>query len=145
MVPTPFRIAIIGGGITGLTTALFLQHFCGPHPIQVDIYEQAEEYRDIGGGINIGVNAARLLHAIGVGDACNAIAGSKDGVWFTFRRWNNSEEITTIHSNDSGKIRQAAVSRAGFLKVLLEFVTERKAAKLHTKKKYLSVEVSQDS
>ncbi|KAK4161009.1 salicylate hydroxylase [Cladorrhinum sp. PSN259] len=141
-VSTPFKIAIIGGGITGLTTALFLQHFCGRHKadIKVDVYEQAESYRDIGAGIIIGVNAAKLLHTIGVGHTVNAIAGSKDGVWFTLRRWDNGQEITTIYSHDNADIRQAAVSRARLLKVLLMFIKERKTAELHTSKKFLSVE-----
>ncbi|KAK3986546.1 salicylate hydroxylase [Cladorrhinum sp. PSN332] len=138
MVSTPFKIAIIGGGISGLTTALFLHHFCGHHEIKIDVYEQADEYRDIGSGVTIGVNAAKLLHIIGIGEAVNAIAGSRDGVWFTIRRFDNSQEITTIYSNDNGKIRQAAVSRAGLLKLLLGFIKKRKAAKLHTRKKFLS-------
>ncbi|KAK4663049.1 hypothetical protein QC763_600780 [Podospora pseudopauciseta] len=135
----PFNIAIIGGGIAGLTTALFLHHFCPPGSIEINIYEQAEQYREIGAGINLGVNATKLLHQIGLGDKINAIAGSKDGVFFTLRRWDNSEEITTIYSNDSGKIRQAAVSRAELLQVLLDAIKERKAATLHTKKKCRSV------
>lgn len=138
----PFNIAIIGGGIAGLTTALFLHHFCPPGSIEINIYEQAEQYREIGAGINLGVNATKLLHQIGLGDKINAIAGSKDGVFFTLRRWDNSEEITTIYSNDSGKIRQAAVSRAELLQVLLDAIKERKAATLHTKKKCRSVTVS---
>ncbi|KAK0672519.1 hypothetical protein QBC41DRAFT_362395 [Cercophora samala] len=135
----PFEIAIIGGGIAGLTTALFLHHFCPEGSVEINIYEQAEQYREIGAGINLGVNATKLLHQIGLGDQINAIAGSKDGVFFTLRRWDNSEEITTIYSNDSGKIRQAAVSRAELLQVLLDAIKERNAATLHTKKKCQSV------
>ncbi|KAK4171336.1 hypothetical protein QBC36DRAFT_367158 [Triangularia setosa] len=135
----PFQIAIIGGGIAGLSTALFLHHFCPPGSIKINIYEQAEQYREIGAGINLGVNATKLLHQIGLGDQINAIAGSKDGVFFTLRRWDNSEEITTIYSNDSGKIRQAAVSRAELLQILLDAIESRRAARLHTRKKCQSV------
>ncbi|KAK4200379.1 putative salicylate hydroxylase [Triangularia verruculosa] len=135
----PFQIGIIGGGIAGLSTALFLHHFCPSGSIEINIYEQAEQYREIGAGINLGVNATKLLHQIGLGDEINAIAGSKDGVFFTLRRWDNSEEITTIYSNDSGNIRQAAVSRAELLQVLLDAIKARSAATLHTKKKCQSV------
>ncbi|KAK4188708.1 salicylate hydroxylase [Podospora australis] len=141
----PFRVAIIGGGIGGLTVALFLHHFCEAQSVQVDVYEQTGEYREIGAGIGLGVNATKLLHKIGVGDAVNDIAGTKDNIWFALRRFDNSEEITTIFSNDEGKVRQASVARYELLNVLLSFVKDRGAANLHTKKKCQAVEDLGDS
>ncbi|KAK4224334.1 salicylate hydroxylase [Podospora fimiseda] len=135
---TPFKIAIIGGGISGLSTALFIHHFCSHQNIQIDIYEKADSYRDVGAGLTIGVNAAKLLHLIGLGDALNAISGSRDGIWFTIRRLDTNKEVTTIHSNDSDQIRQASVSRSGLLNILLKSITERKAATLHNNKQFLS-------
>lgn len=122
--PAPFRIAIIGGGIGGLSTALFLQRFCPARSFDVTIYEQAPSYRDSSGaGIGLGVNATKLLHRVeGLGAACNAIAGSRDGVWFTLRRLDDSREITTVRSNDEGEVRQAMVARAELLRVLMGFV-----------------------
>ncbi|KAK0636660.1 hypothetical protein B0T17DRAFT_484248 [Bombardia bombarda] len=137
----PFRIAIIGGGIGGLTTALFLHHFCGGNNgITVDIYEQATAFRELGAGIGLGVNAAKLLHTIGIGEAMNAISGTRGGVWFTLRRWDNSGEITTVSANEDGKVRYAAVSRHEFLQLLLDFVKQRNAANLHTNKKCRDLE-----
>ena len=40
------RIAVVGGGIGGLTFAIAMRH----HGIDVDIYEQAEELREVGAG-----------------------------------------------------------------------------------------------
>jgi salicylate hydroxylase len=58
----PLRITVIGGGIGGLTAALSL-HQAG---FEVDVYEQAPELTQIGGGINMGPNAVRILRRLGL-------------------------------------------------------------------------------
>ena len=139
----PFCIAIIGGGIGGLFTALSLHHHCKNDNIAIDVYEQASQYSEIGAGVGIGVNAAKLLHRIGLGDAMNNIAGDRKGVWISFRRFDNGGDIVTVPSpsNDQQKIRQLPVHRAEFLEVLLRAVRERGAATLHTKKICRNIEV----
>ena len=82
----PFRIAIIGGGIEGLFAALSLHHHCKNDNITIDVYEQASQYSEIGAGVGIGVNAAKLLHRIVLGDSMNNIAGDRKEVWISFRR-----------------------------------------------------------
>ena len=57
------KIAIIGGGIGGLTTALALRHF-GFEP---EVYEQAPELLDVGAAIAMWPNALRVLFKLGVG------------------------------------------------------------------------------
>ncbi len=57
------RIAVIGGGIGGLTAALSLRQA----GFDVDVYEQAPELTEIGGGINMGPNAVRVLQRLGLG------------------------------------------------------------------------------
>src|SRR5437660_12050994 len=58
------QIAVIGGGIGGLTAALSLRRA----GFGVDIYEQAPALTHIGGGINMGPNAARVLIRLGLGE-----------------------------------------------------------------------------
>jgi salicylate hydroxylase len=60
----PLRIAVIGAGIGGLTAALSLQQA----GFEVDVYEQASALTHIGGGINMGPNAARVLFRLGLGE-----------------------------------------------------------------------------
>ena len=52
------QIAIVGGGIGGLTAAL-AQRARG---LSVTVFEQADELREIGAGISIFANAMLLLH-----------------------------------------------------------------------------------
>jgi len=61
----PREIALIGAGIGGLTAAVALRQ-AGFH---VDVYEQAPELTEVGGGINMGPNAARILYRLGLGEA----------------------------------------------------------------------------
>lgn len=137
-----FHVAIIGGGIGGLTTALSLAHHCPG--ISISIYEQAPAYKEIGAGIGISVNATRILHRIGVGPPCNAISGERDGIHRSNRRFDDGSEIVTIEAmDDTGDpaIRQLSVHRAEFLEVLLNAVKEKQIAKLYTDKKAIKVEV----
>src|SRR5687768_3019104 len=55
-------IAITGGGIAGLTTAIALQQI-GLHPV---IFEAAPVIREIGAGIGLGANAFKALHYLGI-------------------------------------------------------------------------------
>jgi len=62
MSEAPLRIAVIGAGIGGLTAALSLRQA----GFDVDLYEQAPALTHIGGGINMGPNAARVLFRLGL-------------------------------------------------------------------------------
>lgn len=80
----PLRIAIIGGGLGGLTLALTLAREKGAN-IQVTIYEAAAAFAEIGAGISIGRNAWHVFDLLGLSEAYAAIAdfsedqvGSKD-------------------------------------------------------------------
>lgn len=58
------KISIIGGGITGLTTALAL-HKLG---ITSTVYEQAEQLNEIGAGVWLQPNAMQILKWLGIAD-----------------------------------------------------------------------------
>lgn len=137
-----FHVAIIGGGIGGLTTALSLAHHCPS--ILISVYEQAPAYKEIGAGIGISVNATRVLHKIGAGTEANSISGERDGVHRSNRRFDNGAEIVTIEAMDDPNekvIRQLSVHRAEFLDILVKAFEDKKAAKLYTNKRAVRVEV----
>lgn len=81
------HVLIAGAGIGGLTAALALLK----RGIDVDIYEQAPELREIGAGFQMSANGTRVLYALGLGDAIDAIAWEPSGkeirIWNTGQTW----------------------------------------------------------
>ena len=68
------KVAIAGGGVGGLAAALALSH--SGH--QVDMFEKAATFSEVGAGIQLGPNATRLLHAWGLTDALRACSFSPE-------------------------------------------------------------------
>jgi salicylate hydroxylase len=77
------RIAIIGGGIGGLSAALQLLKA----RFDVHVYEQAPHIAEIGAGIQISPNASRLLLRLGLGAAMDAAGVRPRAV--QQRRWDD--------------------------------------------------------
>jgi 2-polyprenyl-6-methoxyphenol hydroxylase-like FAD-dependent oxidoreductase len=75
------RIAIVGGGIGGLTVALALRKF----GFEAEVYEQAPELLDVGAAIAVWPNAMRVLERLRLGDTIRAHAGEMKEI-----RWLNS-------------------------------------------------------
>lgn len=80
-------IVIIGAGIGGLAAALCLRQ----HGIEADVYEQAPELRDVGAGVQISPNAARLLHRLGLGAQLDRVGVRPDAL--VVRRWDDDSVI----------------------------------------------------
>ena len=62
------KITIIGGGITGLTTALALRKL----GLDCHVYERVSELSGVGAGITLQPNAMKVLDWLGVGDDLRA-------------------------------------------------------------------------
>jgi salicylate hydroxylase len=114
--PSSIRIAIVGGGIGGLTAALALR----ARGIDATVFEQAEVLREIGAGVSIHPNAARLLKRIGLDDQLREIGSPISGITL---RTSQGHAITTpagpatpAFSPDGGQGYN--VHRADFLNLL---------------------------
>jgi salicylate hydroxylase len=83
------RVAIVGGGLGGLATAAFL-HQAG---VPAVVYEQARELREVGAGIMVPPNAARMLRRLGVLEAFRERAVQLDTGW-EFRRWRDGTVLS---------------------------------------------------
>lgn len=75
------RIAIVGGGIGGLTVALALREF----GFEAEVYEQAPELLDVGAAIAVWPNALRVLKRLRLADTIRAHAGEMNEI-----RWLDS-------------------------------------------------------
>jgi salicylate hydroxylase len=83
----PFKIAVIGAGIGGLTAAVALRQA----GFEVTVYEQAPELTEVGGGINLAPNAARVLYRLGLGEALDREAVRPVGSHQ--RRWEDGRTL----------------------------------------------------
>jgi salicylate hydroxylase len=142
-----FRIAIVGGGIGGLSVALSIGTYCpGLTAQNVTVYEQAPAYAEIGAGISIGISAGRVLQKLGVYDAVDAISGYRTHVHRSNRRWDTDELIVDAPAFNTGgsreEVRQLWLHRAELLDVLHGEVNRRGCAKLETNKRLVRLEVS---
>jgi salicylate hydroxylase len=109
------RVAIIGGGIGGLTAANALSRA----GIEVAVYEAAAELREIGAGVALHPNAMKVLRAIGVEDGVRAVAGRSQ--WQVLRSWKTGRVIGKTSRRQQAAsfgIEGATVHRADLLDVL---------------------------
>ncbi|GAA5847343.1 hypothetical protein JCM9279_000247 [Rhodotorula babjevae] len=113
--PPPLRIAIVGGGIAGLVTALAFQQriasssSSGSAPITLTLLEQSPRFAEIGAGVSLGPNAQRVLRLLGLGAELNAVAGETahglgDGeLWFQFRVGEKGEDEGKVVAHVRGE------------------------------------------
>jgi len=78
-------VAIVGGGIGGLTLAMSLLR----RSVAVEVFEQDTELREIGAGIAIGGNATRLFQRLGIdlANVANVVPALQ------VRRWKDGEPL----------------------------------------------------
>ena len=109
------RVAIIGGGIGGLTAANALSRA----GIETAVYEAAAELREIGAGVALHPNAMKVLRAIGVEDGVRTVAGRAQ--WQVMRNWKTGRVIGRTSPQQQAAsfgIPGATVHRADLLDVL---------------------------
>ncbi|GAW18043.1 hypothetical protein ANO14919_075120 [Xylariales sp. No.14919] len=103
----PFNLAIVGGGITGLTLAITLLQ----HNVPFTVYESAAQFGEIGAGVGFGPNAVKAMMLISpeakeAYNRCRTLQWeSKQDVWFGARvgdRRKASEDGTFAHDGRPG-------------------------------------------
>lgn len=126
----PFSIAVVGGGIAGLTLTLGLLQ----HAIPVTLYEAASKFGEIGAGVSFGPNASRAMKLISPHiyrgfENCSTHNQweEKSQVWFEFRygedcggRRKVGEKIAVLECEGG----QASVHRAHFLDEMVKLLPE---------------------
>ena len=114
--PRAPRIAIIGGGIGGLTAAVALLQ----RGMEVLVFEQANEIGDIGAGIQLGPNAVKAYRALGMVDEIAAIGFESE--YQVIRSWRSGRIISKQRRKDVLRSRFGAphytLHRADLLQLL---------------------------
>src|SRR6266536_1392414 len=77
------KVAVVGGGIGGLTAAVALLR----KGTEVEVFEQAREITPVGASLQLGPNALRLLDELGLLPALRRIGVLPEAV--EFRRWDD--------------------------------------------------------
>ncbi len=83
------RVAIVGGGIGGLATALFLRRA----GLEATVYEQAPALREVGAGIVVPPNMVRPLASLGLVQRLEEFAVRLEAAW-EFRRWDDGRVLS---------------------------------------------------
>ena len=112
------RVAIIGGGIGGLTAARALVR----RDIDVRVYESSPELKEIGAGVALGPNAMKALRSLGLEDAVRAIGYQSP--YQQLRTWKGrtiSKTDATVTANRFGA-SACMIHRADLLDVLAQSV-----------------------
>ncbi|MNP49009.1 Salicylate hydroxylase [compost metagenome] len=83
---THIRIAVVGGGIAGLALASNLSKHAH---LDVQMFESAPQFSEIGAGISFGANAVKAIELLGLANEYHAIADKVaapfQDVWFQWR------------------------------------------------------------
>ncbi|KAI0424554.1 kynurenine 3-monooxygenase [Xylaria sp. FL1042] len=116
----PSEVAIIGGGLAGLTLALALHH----HGIPSTVYEARSESYNHGGGLMLSPNALRALDQIGAYKRLGEMSLHFDKLYFK----NDNNETTDIYYFGSRNLygyQALRIMRRDLLNELLAMLRER--------------------
>jgi len=123
------RILIAGGGIAGLTAALAALK----RGVDVEVYEQAPELKEVGAGVQLAANGTRVLYALGVGEELKALSCEAQAK--EIRLWNTGETWKLFDLGPVSVERYGApyftVYRPDLLDVLARAVRREKPDAIH--------------
>ena len=112
------KIAIVGGGIGGLTLCIALRQ----RGIEADVFEQAPALTEIGAAVALSANATRELGRLGLLDAITAV--STEPTELIYRGWHDGRRVAShpVRLNQSYRERFGApyfgIHRADLQRVL---------------------------
>jgi salicylate hydroxylase len=116
---TGLTAAVVGGGIGGLATAAALTRA----GVEVAVYEQAPSLGEVGAGVLIGPNSARLLHRLGLGAALDEVGGWV-GEGSTYFRHDGTRVAPVMTTDSAGWAAMYGMHRADLVDVLRRVVPD---------------------
>lgn len=118
------KVAIVGGGIGGLSAAVALRR----RGIDVNVYEQAKALGEVGAGVFIYPNSLRQLERMGLGERLAAV-GAKVGPGSEYCRMDGTVVGPILTTDSVGWNGMYGMHRADLLDVL---ASEIPSASIHT-------------
>jgi salicylate hydroxylase len=131
------RVAIVGGGLSGLTACLALAR-CG---IEAHVFEQANKLGKIGAGIGLSANAVRVLRALGLEEPLRERGFEPEET--VGRDWTTGQQLFQIRLKNAGKPAFGAphikIHRADLMDILSAAIP---AAQIHLNSRCVAVSSS---
>lgn len=110
------RVGIVGGGISGVALALDL---CRHSHLQIQLFESAPAFGEVGAGVSFGPNAVRAIAGLGLGEAYRHVADHTpepwEDIWF---EWRSGRDASYLGATIAPGVGQSSVHRADFLDAL---------------------------
>jgi len=112
------RIAIIGGGIGGLTTAIALRQF----GFQPEVYEQAPALLDVGAAIALWPNAMRVVQQLGLNEKVIERAGVINEIHWLDQNGRPVNRVSIAETDTHNSAPAIALHRADLQNILLQSI-----------------------
>ncbi len=109
------RVAVVGGGIGGLSAAISLRHA----GLDVTVYEQASALGEVGAGIGVAPNGLRMYERLGLRPAVEAVA-ARYGEGSSYFRADGEPIGSMTNTDSSGNYYTLGLHRADLVGVLAE-------------------------
>ena len=136
------KIVVVGGGIGGLTFALAALQ----RGLDVTIYEQTQELREAGAGIQLGANGTRVLYALGLQAALEQSAALPDRR--ELRHWSSGETWNWFELGATSRQRYGTphlmLHRGDLQSALIAAVTALKSDAIQLGKRCVAVSQTED-
>lgn len=117
------RIAVVGGGLGGLA---FMNSALHSQLSNVHLYEAAQQFTEVGAGVNITRNANRILDTMGVGPDMLAKSSRDPPCYMEYRHYRTNEYLGQI--DEFGEPRSRQIHRAHLIEALKKNVPDSKVS-----------------
>ncbi|WP_107037935.1 FAD-dependent monooxygenase [Brumimicrobium mesophilum] len=126
------KITIIGAGIGGLTSAIALQQ----KGFEVEIFDSTPEFKKVGSGINLAINAMQVFKELGLYDQIYETGSYTRSMKITDEQLAPISTIDLTHFEIKFNVKSVAIHRASLHQILLNQLND---VSIHLDKKVENV------
>jgi salicylate hydroxylase len=136
-----FSVAVIGGGIGGLTLALGLLEVSN---IDVQVYEAAKEFGEVGLGVNIAPNSQKALAMLSPKTEAAFLAEATRNLWQSHAN-SFTTNVCGVQGPNDGKIISRQINKTGAqsvhrAKFLSQLVKQMPTERAHFNKRLMTID-----